>query len=328
MQQVANRNGASAPPTTGGRMTLKNITRGKQDRPVKAVCYGPGGVGKTTWASRAPKPIYLPTEDGTFQLDVARFPLANHWSDIGEALYTLAHDEHDFKTLVIDTLDGLEPLCWAKVCQANGKNSLSDFDFGKGHVLVTDEWRKMLVKLDGLVRTRKMNIIALAHAKMARVDDPQAGSFDRYSFRLHSRAAELWGEWADAIMFARYETTVVERKGKARAITTGSRVLHTQHSGAFEAKNRFDLPAELPLDWEEFETAMRAHAPAAAAKLRAELLELIPRLEDPEKARKALDEWAGDDPARLAQLLDKVRGKVALSGQAEEPTAGEEGGST
>jgi hypothetical protein len=128
-------------------------------------------------------------------------------------------------------------------------------------------------------------------------------------------------EWVDAILFARHEVKTIERNGKSRGMSSGVRLLHTTWTAAYDAKNRFDLPETLPLSWEEFDIAVRSHVPADAGKLRAELSELIPRLDDPQKAEKALREWAGDSPARLAQLLDKVRGKLALQDAAGDDPA-------
>jgi DNA-directed RNA polymerase specialized sigma24 family protein len=125
-------------------------------------------------------------------------------------------------------------------------------------------------------------------------------------------------EWVDAVLFARHEVVTFERNGKTRGRSSGARVMHTTWTAAYDAKNRFDLPETLPLAWEELEAAVRAAAPADPSKLRAELNELIPRLNDPQKAEKALREWAGNNPARLAQLLDKIRGKLALQESGEE----------
>jgi hypothetical protein len=175
-------------------------------------------------------------------------------------------------------------------------------------------------------------VVMLAHASIRKVSDPQAGDFDRYRMKLHDKSADLLREWVNEVLFTRHEVMTVERKGKMRGVSSGARVIHTQWTAAYDAKNRHDLPETMPLDWQEFEDAIRAHVPADPAKLRAELLELIPRLADPAKAMTALETWAGDSAPRLAQLLDKVRGKVALDerGQADDtaPPAGGEGGAS
>ncbi len=306
------------PAGVSSRMALAHVTRGKQERPLRAILYGVEGVGKSTFASQAPNPVFLCSEDGTSQLNVARFASPRTWVDVLEAIRVLTHEEHTFKTLVIDTLDWLEPLCWQHVCTLQGKQSIEDFGYGKGYVVAVEQWRLLLGRLDMLVRTRRMNVVLLAHGAVKRVDDPQTGPFDRYRLKLHEKSADVLREWVDAVLFARHEVVTFERNGKTRGRSSGARVMHTTWSAAYDAKNRFDLPETLPLAWEELEAAVRAAAPADPSKLRAELNELIPRLDDPQKAQKALREWAGDNPARLAQLLDKIRGKLALQESGEE----------
>jgi hypothetical protein len=296
-------------------MTLASITRGKQERPLRAILYGVEGVGKSTFASQAPSPVFLCSEDGTSQLDVARFASPRTWVDVLEAIRVLTHEEHTFKTLVIDTLDWLEPLCWQHICQQSGKQSIEDFGYGKGYIAAVDQWRALLTRLDILVRHRRMHVVMVAHSVVKRVDDPQTGAFDRYQMKLHDKSSAVLREWVDAVLFARHEVRVVERNGKARGMSSGNRLLHTTWTAAYDAKNRFDLPETLPLDWEDFEAAVRAHTPADPTRLLAEIEELIPRLDEGTrtKAREHLAR-VGQDAAKLAQLLDRMRSKVALQG--------------
>ena len=299
-------------PAGASRMTLANLSRGKLARPIRAIVYGVEGVGKSTFGAQAPAPIFLCAEDGTAHLDVARLPVPRDWADVLEAVRILTHEEHTFKTLVIDTLDWLEPLCWAHVCATAGKPDIEAFGYGKGYAVALDAWRGLVARLDTLVRSRKMNVILLAHCQIRKQDDPQAGAFDRYRMKLHDRAGEVFREWVDAVLFARHEVRTVERNGKARGQSSGARLLHTEWCAAFDAKNRFDLPPALPLDWQSFEEAARAHVPADPERLKAELAELLPRLPESEQPRllDAISGWAGNDAARLAQLADKARGKV------------------
>lgn len=304
-----------APIGSGSRMTLANVTKGKQERPLRVCIAGTEGVGKSTFGANAPKPIFLCAEDGTSHLDVARFPAPLTWTDAIEAVRELLRAEHDFKTLVIDSVDWLEPLCWRHVAQTGGKASIEDFGFGKGYVLAVEQWRDLLRNLDLLGSKRRMHVVLVAHSAIKRVDDPQTGPFDRYQMKLHEKSAAVLREWVDALLFARHEVRTVERNGKVRGQSSGARLLHTTWTAAYDAKNRFDLPETLPLSWEDFEAAVRAHAPADPGKLRAELAELIPQL-DADTRAKAEEHLGkcGDDAARLAQLLDRVRSKVALAG--------------
>ncbi len=297
------------------RMTLANVVRGKQAKPLRVLLYGVEGVGKSTFAARSPNPIFLCAEEGTAQLDVARFPTPQTWLEVFDALSSLAKEDHDYQTLVIDTLDWLEPLCWAHLCAVHGKGNIEDFGYGKGYMAALDQWRMLLDRMDALMRTRKMNIVTVAHSTIRKVDDPHTGAFDRYRLKLHDRAGDLWREWADAVLFARHEVFTVEKKGRTRGVSSGARVMHTQWSAAYDAKNRFDLPETLPLDWEEFSQAVQMHSPSSSDTLQRELSRWIPQLPDDEeqaRAQRALTEWAGTDPTRLSQLLDKVKAKVGI----------------
>lgn len=311
-----------------GRMSIANITKGRQERPLRVLVYGTAGVGKTTFAADAPAPIFLCSEDGTSHMDVARFPEPRAWSDVLSALASLKDEEHPFRTVVIDSLDWLEPICWQHVCEQNGKRSIEQFEYGKGYVFALDQWRTMLARLDLLTRVRKMNVVLIGHAKVARIDDLQAGSYDRYLMKLHQKASDLIIEWVDAALFARHElhTQGDPRRGKVRGVSSGARLVHTTWTAAFDAKNRFDLPATMPLDWQAFASACKAEKPIDIEEARAAIRELLPRAPQSkrEAIEKAMTEWAGDNAARMARVLDKLRGIVATEGLAE-PAASQAG---
>lgn len=319
MNTTANGQSKQQPPAAS-RMSLSNVRRGRIEKPIRALIYGTPGVGKSTFAADAPNAIFLCSEDGTAQLDIARLPPVRSWADVLEALKILATEPHDFKTLVVDSLDWLEPIVWAQVCAAGGKGAIEDFGFGKGYVAAVDVWREFIRRLEHLERTRGMNIVLVAHAHIKRIDDPFTGSFDRHRMKLHEKSADLLGEWVDALLFARHEVMAVTKKGeqKARGISTGARILHTVYCAAFDAKNRFSLPDEMPLDWATFEAAVKASKPDAA-KLRTELDELLPRLaeERATKARGLADQYAGD-VTQLAKLVDRVRSEALIAGGGDE----------
>ncbi len=302
MVQPAQQRPAVAP----SRMTLTNLVKGKQDKPFSLVVYGPEGVGKSTFASEAEAPVFLCTEEGTAQLDVIRFPAPRNWSDALEAVRVLTHEEHSFKTLVIDTLDWLEPLCWAHVCNLGGKTGIEDFGYGKGYTAALEEWRKLLQRVELLQKTRGMYVLALAHASAKNHKDPSQDAYARWSMRLHAGASDLWKEWADAVLFCRHETFVKKVDGKTKGLASGARVMHTQHNASFDAKNRFALPEVMPLSWPEFFAAANDVAPLKARAL--ELLEQLPA-EKREAASKAIAE-AGASSARLSNVINRINATI------------------
>lgn len=222
------------------------IRRGKINRPQKAVIYGPEGVGKSTLASQTPDPVFLDTEGGTHHLDVVRFDSATTWEEIKAGIDQLASTQHEFRTLVIDTADWLEKRLAEHLCRKANKDSIEDFGYGKGWVLLAEEFARFLTSLDALL-ARGMHVVFLAHSTVRKFEAPdQAGSYDRFELKLSKQAAPLLKEWADVVLFANYVTRIAEKdNGKTRAVGGKERVLFASHTAAWDAKNRHGLPDKL-----------------------------------------------------------------------------------
>ncbi len=245
---------------------LKQIRTGRRHSPPRLLIYGTEGIGKSTTAAQAPNPIFIPTEDGLDQIDCASFPLARTIGDVDAALQSLIQDDHAFETVIIDSCDWLERLIFDALCEQYGVPNIEKVDGGyaRGYTHALTAWRRVLSSLDTLRNQRGMCVILLAHAKVEKFEDPEHTAYDRYSPRLHKHATALITEWADAVLFAtRKIITRTEDTGFNRTRTLaaglgrdssgggggGERVLRTVGSPACVAKNRFDLPAELPLSW-------------------------------------------------------------------------------
>lgn len=312
-------------------MSLSKVVSGRLVKPMRICVYGLEGVGKSTFAASAPSPIFLGAEDGTSELDVKRFPQPQNWADVMEAIAELTRNEHDYKTLVIDTLDWMEPLCWHQVCVACAKlgkpplRSIEELGYGKGYVEAGGYWRQLTAALERLREARRMDVLLLAHSWIKNFKNPGGEDFDRYEMKLHKGAAALWREWSDAVLFADHDVTTYEDDRKrVKGIGTGARVLRTEHNAAWDAKNRYDLPPSLPLDWEAFAEAAAAHRPDDPDRLRAQierLLEQAASLENSEtligRVRNALEN-AGDNASELARIANKLAAKIATTPTDEE----------
>jgi hypothetical protein len=227
----------------------------------RILIHGVAGVGKTTFSAGSDQPVIVPTEDGLGTLDVPHFPLARKFEDVMEALAALYSEPHDFKTVVIDSVDWLEPLIWLRTCQDNGWPSIEEPGYGKGYIAALGPWRDYLEGLNALRNERGMTVIQIAHTDIKRFDSPEHEPFDRYVIKLHARAAALLQEHSDVMLFANYRISTVKsdvgfNKKVTRALGSGERVLYTAERPAFLAKNRFGLPDSLPLSWEAFAAAM------------------------------------------------------------------------
>lgn len=249
-------------------MTLmQRIQSGLRHSPPRLLIYGIEGIGKSTIASQAPRPVFIPTEDGLDQIDCDSFPLAETFADVAAALSALVNEPHDYQTVVIDSLDWLERLVWDALCEQYGVASIEKVDGGyaRGYTHALTQWRQVLCDLDTLRNRRGTCVIVLAHAKVEKFDDPEHAAYDRYSPRLHKHANALVTEWADAVLFAtRKVITKTEDAGFNRTRTTaaglgrdgGDRILRCVGAPSCVAKNRYALPAELPLSWQALMTAM------------------------------------------------------------------------
>jgi len=229
--------------------------------PPRILLHGVAGIGKTTFASQADRAVVVQTEDGLGSIKVPHFPLAKSFDAVMEALAALYSEAHEHKTVVVDSVDWLEPLVWERACRDNGWGSIEEPGYGKGYVAALDLWRQYLEGLNALRDQRGMTVIQLAHTDIKRFDSPEHEPYDRYVIKLHSRAAALLQEHSDVVLFANYRISTVKsdigfNKKITRALGSGERVLYTAERPAFLAKNRYGLPDMLPLDWQAFAAAM------------------------------------------------------------------------
>ena len=242
-------------------ISLKSLRQSTALTPPRLLVHGVAGVGKSTFAAASDKAVVVPTEDGLGVLQVPHFPLARSFEDVLQALAALHAEAHEFRTVVIDSVDWLEPLIWQHACQLNGWNSIEEPGYGKGYMAALDLWRQYLDWLNALRDDRGMTIIQIAHTDIRRFDSPEHEPYDRYVIKLHAKAAALLQEHSDAVLFANYRISTVKsdvgfNKKITRALGSGERVLYTAERPAFIAKNRYGLPDVLPLDWQAFAAAM------------------------------------------------------------------------
>ncbi len=242
-------------------ISLASLKRSTALSPPRILMHGVAGVGKSTFAANSQAPVFMPTEDGLGTLNVPHFPVAKSFDDVMEALAALYSETHEFKTVVVDSVDWLEPLIWTKACKDNGWASIEDAGYGKGYVAALDYWRQYLDGLNALRDDKGLTIIQIAHTDIKRFDSPEHEPYDRYVIKLHARAAALLQEHSDVVLFANYRISTIKsdigfNKKVTRALGSGERVLYTAERPAFLAKNRYGLPATLPLSWEAFAQAM------------------------------------------------------------------------
>jgi hypothetical protein len=246
-----------------------DIKRGPTVEPLRILLHGQEGVGKTTWAAACPRALFLTCEDGGGDLDYERAVLGS-WRELREAVIAIGRDPGEYETVVIDTIDSFERLLWVAICERAEVDSIEQVGggYGKGYTAAAEEMAGLAADLDTLRHRRRVNVILLAHSHVRPFNDPMGAPYDRYEVRLHKGTAALWSGWADAILFACFDVTVMKQGKKGRAVEAGAmekgkaidgakRVIYTSKEAAYDAKNRHKLPEELPLDWRAFASAIR-----------------------------------------------------------------------
>jgi hypothetical protein len=242
---------------------MSHIQRGRTPKPPRLLVYGTEGIGKSTFAAGAAKPIFIQTEDGLDEITCDKFPLATSYDEVRTALAELRTEQHEYETVVIDSLDWLEQMIWDQVCQETGAKSIEKADGGyaRGYTHALTYWREVVEGLNALRNGRNTVVVLIAHAKVEKFEDPESSPYDRYSPRLHKHAAALISEWCDAVFFAaRKIRTQTEDAGFNRKRTIahaigkdgGERVLRTVGGPSCLAKNRFGIAEDLPLLWAAF----------------------------------------------------------------------------
>jgi hypothetical protein len=283
---------------------LQKIKRGGESLPPRVSLAGPEGIGKSTFGASAPAPLFISQEDGLTGLDHVARLTPESFADVLAIVDELTANGSEYKTLVIDTMDWLERSIHSYVCTRDGKASIEDYGYGKGYKVAEQELVLLLSKLDALRQRQKMGIILLSHVHIKPFNSPDGTAWDRYENKGHKGFTGILREWPDACLFAVYEVFKSKEKGSDREkVIGGDRIIHTQWSPGWDAKNRLGLPETLPLSWEEFDNAVQANRPD---KLREQYLALLQSADMPSADR---EKWAKVDVSSLPP--DRVKGGIA-----------------
>lgn len=249
-------------------VSLASLRRGGEVRPNRIMFYGTHGVGKTSLGAGAPSPVFLQTEDGLAQIEAPTFGILRSYAEFVEAVTALANEPHDFETVVVDTLDWLEPIVWAEACRANNWTTIEQPGYGKGYAAALDTWRFLLDGLGVLRDERGMGVILLAHAEVKRFEPPESEPYDRYQPKLNAKTSALIQEHVDDVLFVNYRVSLIkdnpkDRNSRVRGVGGGQRVLYTQERPSHLAKNRWRMPEtiSLPDEPEKMWSAVAEHLP-------------------------------------------------------------------
>lgn len=244
--------------------------------PNRLVLHAVEGWGKTSFGTQVPGAVFLTTtgEDGLDTLatngqiqPTPHFPPATIANDLRSAINELIVEEHAYRCLVIDTLNGAERLYQTELCRLKYRGDWGEKGFSawqRGYEETVHEWIKLLDDLDRLRLRRNMSILLLAHTRAESFRNPDGPDYDRWAPALHKRTWDATQQWADLVLFGSIQTFVAtERQAKkGKAQSNGNRQLTCERSGSVVAKNRHGLPATIECGtsaaqaWQAFYTAI------------------------------------------------------------------------
>ena len=218
--------------------------------------YGVPKLGKSSFASQFPEAMFFECEPGLNHLEVFKVPTYS-WEAFLEACKLLAKGDHNFKTLVIDTVDNAFKMCSDYVCAKHGIEYEGDMGHGKGWALVKNEWHRVLTRLASL----PYGLILISHA-VDKTIETRTGEYTKTTPSLPDRARNVVLGLVDIILYG----DSVSRKDAAGNLVV-DRVLRTKPHPTYEAGDRTGrLPEMLPLDYSAFNSAFSGTAPNSPAQ--------------------------------------------------------------
>jgi hypothetical protein len=229
-------------------MDLKALVNSEvKSKAPRILLHSKHGLGKSSWAAVSPTPIFIQTEDGLGEVKreygIASFPLAKTVDDVFKYIDLLIEEEHDYKTVVVDTIDWFEKLAWDAVCVDKKAENIEDIGYARGYTFAMHYHETLINKLSLLRDIKNMAIVLLAHNEIKTFNNPEGENYDQYVIKLHKKAAAKYEEFCDAVLFMNHKAYI--QKGKKVAVGSGERAIYTEGRPAFTAKSRYKLPYEI-----------------------------------------------------------------------------------
>lgn len=237
-------------------MSILSTVSKPADRPVIVTVCGDSGLGKTTLACSFPKPIVIRAEDGLqaipaeFRPDA--FPVLDGPDMLWEQLKALIHEEHDYKTLVVDSVTALERMFVQNVIDSDPKKPRGIQQalggYGAGRDAVSGMHGRVRRAAGILAEKRGMNTVFVAHADTSRIEPPDSDAYMRYTLRLHEKSMPSYIDDVDVVGFLKLETFTTGDGERKKAISDGTRMLITYATAANVSKNRFGITEPIKVE--------------------------------------------------------------------------------
>ena len=234
-------------------MSILSSIAKPNDRPIICTITGDAGLGKTSLAATFPRPIFIRAEDGLQAIPLATrpdaFPILTSVDDLWEQLTALIKENHDYKTLVIDSITQLDTLFLNYIVDTDPKKPKSIAQalggYGAGFQAMSSLHGRVRKAAGILNETKGMNIVFIAHAETETIELPDQDPYTRYNIRMQKKSVSHYSDNTDLVAYLKLETHTFGEGDKKKAISDGTRILVTYASAANISKNRFGISEDI-----------------------------------------------------------------------------------
>ena len=230
------------------------LTTPTNNKPIILTIVGEGGIGKTTFASTFPNPIILRTEDGTMSLDgrddVALFPVSKSTKECFDYISMLGTEEHNFKTLVIDSITQFNTMIEKEILDSDPKaKSINSAlgGYGAGHSAVSEVHRKFREWCGMLSNDKNMNIVFIAHTDTETIEMPDSDAYTRYTIRMNKKSVSHYSDNVDVVAYLKLKTFTTGSGDKKKAISNGERIMTCYPTANHISKNRLGISEDITI---------------------------------------------------------------------------------
>lgn len=213
--------------------------------------YGEAGEGKTSLAAQFPAPLFVVTsgEQGIFLLKqrsvvsqnlpvIALDELFPHefipqgtghpgWKKCMETLEMFRDDDHPYQTLVIDSVSGLQDLCFQHCASQLFDGDMDSEAFTgwfRGYSKAAEAfWSAEFLPIILSIVARGLNVVLVAHQDYKQVENPSGPDFNRFQPALQKGIWNFTKKDLHGVFYLGREVMVVIDKKTKKKSTTGDR---------------------------------------------------------------------------------------------------------